>query len=111
MRGEAIEAKKYNEAKLCDLWASVSVRYGLRVTVLPYDFYKLAAKDPAYGKFVIPTPEESSSVPFANKLVESMEKLDSLFTTQIMNAVAIPGAQNATMCAGSSNKGDAAGKK
>lgn len=47
LRGEDIEAKEFEDAKFYVLWAAIVVRYGLRVTGLRCEFYKLTAKDPA----------------------------------------------------------------
>lgn len=81
------------------------------MTGLRCEFYNLSGKDPAYAKLVIPILEQSSSVAFADNLIELMDKLDSHFTTQLMKMVANLGAHNATKRAEGSNKGDAAGKK
>lgn len=108
---EGIKAKEEEEAKIFDLWAAVAVRYGLQVTGLRCEFYRLAGRDNAYEKLVIPTLEQSTSVAFAENLAEPIEKLDSHFTMQLMKQVATLRARNATKRAGGRSKGDATGKK
>lgn len=71
----------------------------------------VVAKDTSYAKLLISMLEQSSSVAFADDLVEPMEELDSHFTTQLIKAVATIGAHNATKRAGGSHKGNATGKK
>lgn len=111
MRVEAIQAKEDNEAYVCNLRAAVGIQYGLQVTGLRGELYKLDLKGLAYGKSVITTLEQSYSVAIADNLMETMRNLDSHFTTKLMEAVAILGPQNATKPAGGSNKGYATGEK
>lgn len=107
LRSEALEEKKFDQAEMFDVWGIVSIRYGLRVTGLRSEFYKLAARDPVYAKLVLPTLEQKNDIPAADDLVEPMEKLDSHMSTQLMKAVATLSASNATKRAG---RGGAAGE-
>lgn len=100
LRQEAQEQKRYDQAEIYDVWAIVAVRYGLRVTGLRVEFYKLVARDPTYAKLVMPSLEQRNDIPAADDLVEPLEKLDVHLSTQLMKAVATLNASNATKRAG-----------
>lgn len=46
LRQEALADKNEAEASLFDVWALSTIRYGLLVTGMRCEFYKIAAKDP-----------------------------------------------------------------
>lgn len=100
LRQEFLADKKEEEASLYDVWALISVRYGLRVTGMRAEFYRLAAKDPTHAKLVLPTLEKKNDMPAADDLVEPMERLETWNATQLMKAVATLSASNATKRAG-----------
>lgn len=56
----------------------------------------MAAKDLTYAKLVFPTLENWNEVACADDLQESMGKLESHFSTQLMSAVATLSDSNAT---------------
>ena len=96
LRSDSIEEKKDNEAKLFDLWAAIAIRYGLRVVGLRAEFYRMAAIDPTYAKMIMPTLEPRNEIAAADDLKETMEKLDTHMTTQLMKEVATLNASNST---------------
>lgn len=106
LRQEKFDAGELANAVVFDVWACIAIRYGLRVVGLRTQFYRLAAKDPTYAKMIMPTLEQRNEVAPADDLTETMDKLDSHMTTQLMKAVATLSASNTTKKAG---KGGAAG--
>lgn len=96
LRQEAQEQKSYDKAEIFDVWAVVAIRYGLRVTGLRVEFYKLVARDPTHATLVMPSLEQRNDIPAANDLVEPLEKLDVHMSTQLMKAVATLNASNTT---------------
>ena len=108
LKAEAIEEKNDSDAPQYDVWAGISNRYGLRVVGLRAEFYKMAAKDPAYAKLMMPTLKRHNEVAATDDPQESMSKLDTHLSTQLMKAVATMSASNATKRSG---RGGAAGNK
>ena len=108
LRQETIGEKEEDAALHFSVWAGVSNRYGLRVVGLRAEFYKMSAKDPTYAKLVMPTLERRNEIAAADDLQESMNKLETHLSTQLMKAVATLSASNATKRAG---KGGVAGEK
>lgn len=49
IRQDLLVEKKEDDAVWYDVWALIAIRYGLRVTGMRCEFYKLAAKDPTYA--------------------------------------------------------------
>lgn len=106
LRKEAFDENNIDKAETYDVWANIAVRYGLRVTGLRVEFYKLVAQDPVYAKLVMPSLEKRNEISAAEDMIEPLERLDSHMTTQLMKAVATLSASNATKKAG---RGGAAG--
>ena len=79
------DSEKANEY---DVWALISIRYGLRVVGLRAEFYKMSARDPTYAKMIMPTLEQRHDMAAAHDFQETKEKLDSHLKTQLMKAVA-----------------------
>lgn len=65
----------------------ISNRYVLRVVGLRVEFYKRAAKYPSSAKLFMPSLEKSNKVAAAADLQDTMNKLDSHLSTQLMKAV------------------------
>lgn len=107
LRQEALTAQEEEEAIKCDVWALISIRYGLRVVGLRSEFYKMASKDPVYAKMVMPTLEGRNDMAASEDLTEPLDTLSSHMTTQLMKAVATLSASNATKR--SRGKGGSAG--
>lgn len=55
---DALENEKDQDALLFDVWSQISVRYGLRMTGLRCQLYRLVACDPTYAKLVMPSLEQ-----------------------------------------------------
>lgn len=83
LRQEAIDDKSDEDALKFDVWALISVRYGLRVVGLRSEFYKMAAKDPVHAKMVLPNLQRRNDVAASDDLVEALEKLDSHMSSQL----------------------------
>ena len=108
LRQEALKAEDREKALKCDVWSQIAVRYGLRVTGLRCEFYRMAARDPVHAKLVMPTLERRYEVPAADDLQDSMAKLETHMSTQLMKAVATLAASNATKRSGGGKKGGSA---
>ena len=108
LRKEAIVEKDNDAALQCDVWAGLSNRYGLRVIGLRAEFYKMSPKDPTCAKLVMLTLERRNEMAAADDLQESMSKMETHLSTQLMKEVATLSASHATKRA---SKGGAAGEK
>lgn len=84
------------EAETMDVWARIAVRYALRVVGMRSEFYKMAAKDPAYARMVMPTLQKRNEVSAAGDLTGALDQLDSHNMAQLMKAVATLNASNMT---------------
>lgn len=104
LRQEQLEANEEDKATVFDVWAQIGIRYGLRVTGLRCEFYKMAARDPVHAKLIMPSLERRNDVAAADDLQESMNKLDTHLNTQLMKAVATLAASNATKRSGNGKK-------
>jgi hypothetical protein len=76
------------DAEMYDVWATMTVRYGLRVLGLRVEFYKRSAKDPMYARLVMPVLEGQKDTPATDDLDDVMEKLDRHMANQLMKAAA-----------------------
>lgn len=108
LRHEAMEDKDDAKAQLYDVWAQIATHYGLRVTGLRVEFYRMVARDPTYAKLVMPSLEQRNELPASDDLIEPMDKLETHMSTQLMKAVATLNASNATKRSG---KGGPAAKQ
>lgn len=106
LRHDALAEQTLEEAALYDFWAIISVRYGLRVTELRAEFYRLVAKDLTYAKLLLTSLVQLNDLPAADDLVEPLAKLDIHMTMSLGKAVATLSASNATKKGG---KGGATG--
>jgi hypothetical protein len=98
LRGEALKLEGttgVEEAEMFDVWAMMSVRYGLRVVGLRVEFYKRSAKDPMHARLVMPVLEGQNNTPATDDLEDVMERVDMHMATQLMKAAASLHATNA----------------
>jgi hypothetical protein len=72
------------EAEIFDVWAMMTVRYGLRVVRLRFEFYKRSAKEPMHARLVMPVLEDQYDTPATGDLDDV--KLDMHMDTQLMKA-------------------------
>jgi hypothetical protein len=103
LRGEALRTEGtqgIEDATRYDVWATLAVRYGLRVVGLRIGFYKKSAKDPMHAKMVMPELEGQNEIPATDDQDEVMEKLDTHMATQLMKAAASLHATNAVKRSG-----------
>lgn len=96
LRAERLAEDKYEDAGRLDVWAIIYNRYVLRVLGVRSVFYKMAAEDPTYAKMVLPTLDRKGDVVMADDLEKTMVELESHKSTQLIKAVAILSAINAT---------------
>lgn len=61
-RQESLTEGIEEDSKLLDVWALVSIRYGLSVDGLRSEFYKMDSKDPTSAKMVLPTIEGRNEI-------------------------------------------------
>lgn len=105
LRQEAIKANEGDRASKFDVWALLSIRYGLRVVGLRVEFYKMAADSPETAKMLQPGLERRQDMAAADDLVDTMDTLDSHMMTQLIKAVATLKASNAGKKSGSKGRG------
>lgn len=94
LRDEVVKEGCDDEAEYMDVWARISVTYALRVAGMRREFYKIAAKDPAYKRMLMPTLQKRNEFPAVDDWNEALDQLDSHSMTQFMKAIADLNASN-----------------
>lgn len=79
-----------------DEWSYIAVEYALRVFGLRSEFYRLADRDPAYAKMILPVLEKRGELPTADDLDKTLRDLDAHMNNQPMKAAATLTASNET---------------
>lgn len=112
MRHEAAHTAGDNAERVhkLDFWMMISVRYALSVLGHRTEFYKMAAEDPTTAKMILPGLEKRANTVASDDLEESMEKLETHMSTQLMKEVAALRVTNAGKKNSSGPGGPAHGK-
>jgi hypothetical protein len=75
LRGEDLKLEGttgVEEAEMFDVWATMAVRYGLRVVGLRVEIYKRSAKDPMHTRLVMPVLEGQNDTPATDDLDDGL---------------------------------------